>query len=124
MIKAETICSFHTRTDDGLFVVRMKEGVSETIEMARENGQALMRLLGDDAPLPLLIDFTLGSGQDSETRQYYANHSGDWCTKAAILVNSPVARVMGNIYMGLNKPKVPTRLFTLEEAAMAWLKND
>jgi hypothetical protein len=31
--------------------------------------------------------------------------------------------VLGNFYLGLNKPLVPTRLFTSEEEAQAWLRS-
>jgi len=120
----ETTTSHHTRTDDDLFIVRMKTGVYETKPEAEENGEALMELLGDDTPLPILIDFSTAGGQDIETRRFYAEKSGRWCSRAAILVGSPVSRVMGNIYIGLNKPLVPTKLFTDEEVAVRWLKNN
>ena len=124
MISKEVTTSHLTLTDDGIFRVILKEGSFETLQTAEENGQALMELKGDRPPLPILIDFSLGAGQDQAARKYYAEQSRNWCSRAAILVGSPVSRVMGNIYMGLNKPNVPTKLFTDEQTALIWLKSN
>ena len=121
MLIKETTTSILTRTDESLFIVRVKAGAYETLELAQENGKILLELKGEDPPLPILIDFSQGAGQHIDARKYYAEHSGAWCSKAAFLTNSPITRVIGNIYMGLNKPKVPTQLFNTEEAARDWL---
>jgi hypothetical protein len=42
---------------------------------------------------------------------------------AALLIGSPLTRAIGNFFMGLNKPLIPTRLFTSETEALAWLKG-
>jgi hypothetical protein len=34
-----------------------------------------------------------------------------------------VARAIGNFFMGLNKPLIPTRLFTSEAEALGWLRE-
>jgi hypothetical protein len=39
----------------------------------------------------------------------------------ALLVGSPVTRVIGNFFIGLNKPRWPVRLFRSESDALAWL---
>jgi len=118
----ETKTTFHSRSPEGIFISRMKENAMESLEDAYENGKTLLNLKGGDPKLPILVDFSKAAGQESGARKFYAENSGKWCTKAAILVSSPVSKVMGNIYMGLNKPIVPTRLFTQESEAIAWLK--
>jgi hypothetical protein len=37
------------------------------------------------------------------------------------VVSSPVSRVIGNVYLRLNRSSTPTRLFTGENDAVAWL---
>ncbi len=37
------------------------------------------------------------------------------------VISSPVSRVIGNFFMGLNKPISPTRLFTDPHKAIQWL---
>ena len=41
----------------------------------------------------------------------------------AILVGSPVSKLVGSFYVGINKPPFPTRLFTSREQALEWLRN-
>lgn len=41
----------------------------------------------------------------------------------AVIVKSPLSRVIGNFLMGLNKPEIPARLFDNEQEAIHWLKN-
>jgi hypothetical protein len=74
--------------------------------------------------MPVLIDMRLGRENDRETREYYSSSEGLRATKAlALLVESPFTRVMANFFISINKPLVPTRLFTSEDAAVAWLKT-
>jgi hypothetical protein len=41
----------------------------------------------------------------------------------ALLVGSPLSRVIGNFFIGLNKTLIPSRLFTSEPEALAWLRG-
>jgi hypothetical protein len=41
----------------------------------------------------------------------------------ALIIDSPLSRIIGNFFMGLNKPEIPARLFTSETEAISWLKQ-
>lgn len=41
----------------------------------------------------------------------------------AMLVDTPLSRTLDNFYLGLNKPPLPTRLFTTEDKGLEWLKG-
>ena len=41
----------------------------------------------------------------------------------ALVIDSGPSRVMGNFFLGLNKPRFPTKLFTSEAKAEAWLRE-
>ncbi len=41
----------------------------------------------------------------------------------ALFIGSPISKVIGNFFLGINKPPYPTRLFTTEAEALSWLKN-
>jgi hypothetical protein len=43
--------------------------------------------------------------------------------RMAIIVGNPVTRLLGNFFLVVTKPKYPTRLFTDEPAARAWLRT-
>ena len=42
---------------------------------------------------------------------------------AAMLINSPVQRIMGNFFLAVNKPQIPLKLFTSTENAIEWLQQ-
>ena len=44
-------------------------------------------------------------------------------TAVALVVDTPVSRVLGNFYLGLSKPHIPSRLFNDEAEALDWLKR-
>ncbi len=47
----------------------------------------------------------------------------DSLATAALIVSHPVSRIIGNFYMGINKTKMPVRMFTRTEDAKKWLKD-
>lgn len=61
---------------------------------------------------------------DREARRFFA---GPECAKAesaaALVIGSPITKAIGNFFLGLNKPIIPTRLFTNEADAIVWLKT-
>ena len=44
-------------------------------------------------------------------------------TSAAILIDSALSRMIGNVFITFNKPMFPTRLFISETEAIEWLKG-
>jgi hypothetical protein len=60
---------------------------------------------------------------DSKTREYAAAQYRPHVAGTAILMDSKFTSYFANIFLKFNKPKVPTRLFTEEHAAIAWLKE-
>ena len=70
------------------------------------------------------IDMTAISEISKEARDYFANERTASIQRAtALLISSPVSRVIGNFFMGLNKPISPTRLFTDPREAIKWLQT-
>ncbi|GAB4130959.1 MAG: hypothetical protein Fur0041_00740 [Bacteroidia bacterium] len=41
----------------------------------------------------------------------------------ALLVHNAASKLVGNIYISFNKPKMPTRLFTDRDKALKWLRD-
>jgi hypothetical protein len=71
-----------------------------------------------------LVNITNVKSVNREARQYYSSEDADRAYKAvALIVNSPVSKMLGNFFMGLNKPPMPLKLFNLEEDGIAWLKG-
>ena len=99
-------------------------GDQMTEELAKENvdAQERVRDMANKAKTRVLIDMTALSEISKEARDYFANERTASIQRAtALLISSPVSRIIGNFFTGLNKPISPTRLFTDPHKAIQWL---
>ena len=95
-----------------------------TVELAKENVDAQERLRDSVKKVKtrVLIDMTSTTEISKEARDYFANErTGSIQRATALLIGSPVSRVIGNFFLGLNRPVSPTRLFTDPHKAIQWL---
>nr|WP_187262283.1 hypothetical protein [Pontibacter beigongshangensis] len=68
-----------------------------------------------------MFDITKVKKSTKEARDFMANEGNEQVTASAILVTSPVLRMMANFYISVNKPKNPSRMFTDKREALEWL---
>jgi hypothetical protein len=119
----ESKAQFASLDAEGILHVTAKPGAS----IALEDAQEIMRLLGvlgAGRPRPSLIDLTGMKAMSREARTYFAGpETGKIEKAAALLITSPLGRALGNFFMGLNKPIIPTRLFTSQDQALVWLRG-
>lgn len=81
---------------------------------------------GKGKKILLLIDLRelKGFTLDREARLYMAGNEAKKVIHAfAFLIGSPVSKIIGNFFMGVNKPIFPVQLFTSEAKAVDWLKT-
>jgi hypothetical protein len=108
--------------EDGVLRGECFEGVEETLEDAKEQ-IALQRKMLDGTRLPFLMDIRRVRSLSLEARAYFAGvESAQVFRATALLVSSPLSRAIGNFFLGLNRAQMPTRLFTSEDEALAWLR--
>jgi hypothetical protein len=72
-------------------------------------------------PRPMLVDMTGTGALTRAARVVFAEES--FASKIALLGKSAVDRVIANFALGVSPVPVPTRFFTAEPAALAWLRN-
>ncbi|MEH2551642.1 thiamine monophosphate synthase [Bradyrhizobium sp. AZCC 2262] len=85
---------------------------------------ANLRELIGDVKIPVFVDGTNLLSMSAGARTYHTSSEGTHNIKAtAILANSLMAKVTATLYMGLNKPPQPTRVFTDKQEAFAWLQQ-
>ena len=109
--------------DDGIVRSTVLPGTEETLADAIENVRAGGQLLGG-RPRLVLDDSRHIKSIDREARAYYAGpESTRMVLAAAVLIGSPIQRIIGNFFLKLNQPPFPARLFTSEAEALAWLKS-
>ena len=109
--------------EDGIARVVFLPNAVVTLEAAKEHFAACVES-AQGRRVPVLGHVEGIKSVDREARQYFAGEEASRVTRAsAILVGSPVARVVGSFFVGLNKPSFPVRLFTSESEAIEWLKG-
>jgi len=89
-----------------------KENIAALVEVSK--GKRVL-LLADSRPLKSIT---------REAREYFAGKKAAKVENAcALLIGSHVSKIIGNFFLGINKPSYPTRLFTSETQAIEWLKG-
>ena len=108
----------------GIVVTRIGAGVQQSIDDARENLAATVRACGPQKR-PLLVDISRCRPLEPEVRHYYTGKVlvDSFLALALVVEATPFGRMMGNIYLRVARPGVPTRLFPDEASALAWLKS-
>jgi hypothetical protein len=111
------------KLDDGILytlcfpetTMELKDGIDST---------RISLKMVNEVPLPLLCDLSEVTKMTIECRKHFSGkeHAKSF-SKAALLVSSPISRIIGIFFMGLNKPMKPTILFTDKSKAIKWLKS-
>ena len=98
-------------------------GAEVTLDDAKEN-LAITAQLSGGRRMPVLVDLRAVRSQSPEARAFFAGPEGASVSSAvALLISSPLSRVLGNFYLGFNRPLTPTRLFTDAAEAESWLRT-
>lgn len=93
-----------------------------TLKMA-EDGVRLRLEMCHYKPYPILSDCRRIKYCDQETRQFLASpESTALITAGAFLIGNSLQKVLANFFLMINRPKVPTRVFTCEAEALEWLQ--
>lgn len=80
--------------------------------------------LGGFKKFPILIIAGKHSLADKEAREFAASKEGTkYAVSVAFVVKNLAQKILGNAYIKINKPIVPTRIFDSEEKAVEWLKT-
>jgi hypothetical protein len=109
--------------EDGIARTSVKSGISITLAHALENSNVVNSLLSDKK-FPILIDSRNIRSMSYEARRHFSVRDRETRTNAfGIIIGSNISRVLGNFYLGINKPVVPTKLFYNEDDAINWLKQ-
>ncbi|BDU26323.1 hypothetical protein [Flavobacterium sp. GSB-24] len=108
--------------EKGILFFEYKPNTAIDLEVA-------MRVVADriafqnERQLPVFCDTRGIVSIDKAARDYLAK-SGSLLAKAVALIGSEnVSMTMSTFYLEINKPSVPTRIFTVEQEAMDYLKS-
>jgi len=112
-----------TYTDDGILYTDCFPNTIMTLVDGKESTRISAEMV-NFTPRPLLCDLTNVVSMTQDCRKHFASadHAATF-SKCALIVTSPISRVIGNFFLGLNKPLKPTRLFTNKEEGLKWLRE-
>ncbi|MBL4754294.1 MAG: hypothetical protein JKY52_11970 [Flavobacteriales bacterium] len=109
--------------EDHIYRLIHLKGKRGTLATAKEELR-IHRELSGGMQLPLFADLRMMKNASPEARDY-GNSEAVISTYAAvgILIGSNLTRIMGSMFIRINKPSYPVRMFTIEEDALAWLQQ-
>jgi hypothetical protein len=109
--------------EDGIIRCIVLPTPKHKLEDAKENVAVISKLAGQKKR-PVLVDARQVKSIERESRAYYA---GQECAKVqsavAFLISSYISKIIGNFFLGFNKPLFPINIFTSQAEAIEWLKG-
>jgi hypothetical protein len=106
---------------DGIVQLVWAPQTTVLIEDATAALEAMAKLTGGRRS-PLLVYMHDTGSLDRPTRAELTRRS-DLQSAVALIVGTPLTRMMANFFLSVNKPQFPTRLFDNEESAVPWLQG-
>lgn len=108
--------------EEGILYLEVKETDIFEIHMAKECVKSLVEFT-DNKPYPCLMSVLKIKGISKEAREYFANEGDAHLIANAMLIKSPIMKMISNFYIMVNKPRKPTRMFTEKAQALEWLSQ-
>ena len=101
-----------------LFHLTVTPGAEVELADAEEN----LAHIPNEGRWGVLVDSRGLKSMSAAARRRYGVHTGG-AVALAIVIDSPVSRIIGNFFLRFNSPAYPSRLFTDIDAARAWLEE-
>jgi hypothetical protein len=109
--------------EDGILFALYKKDAVIGLQAAKEL-VALRKNISKGASYPCLIYIKNIKAMSKEARTYFAGQEAtEGIIKGAFVTDSTFTMVMGNLFLTLDKPLVPSKLFTNKKEAIEWLKK-
>jgi hypothetical protein len=107
---------------DGILVYDPVPGLVLTYAVALQVLEVGLQI--NDGPKPTMVLMQDIARVDREARALFASEEYMRLScQTALVVGSPVSRVIGNFFVGLNRPKYPHKIFDDPELALEWLRG-
>jgi hypothetical protein len=108
--------------DDGILFCAYEKKIVLDLETAKQCVAARISF-SEEKPSLVCIDMTGIKSASKAAREYLANEGTQFIKAGALITDSALTKMLGNIFLSINKPEVPTRMFSDEVAARTWLKK-
>lgn len=120
-----TVNTSYFLVDDDIVIVFPEVGSRDDGASAKENVDFQMSYAESRGKkLGFVVVVTSLTSQDAEARRVYAEGMlPERCFGAALVVEHPLSRAIASFFMGLSKPKIPTRPVRSIDEAIALLRT-
>ncbi len=111
-------------SDPDIMIIVARKGTMDNFKDASENVayyHSYARSLGKPCGSVVIMSNMLS--QDAEARRAYTTLDPALIYGGALVVGNPLSRALGSFFVGLNRPRVPTKLFDSVENGVQWLKT-
>ena len=110
--------------DDGIIRVTAYPTAGRTPTDAEESLAAIAQLCQGQAH-PVLADIRNSQAPTSreERQTYVRSETARRIIALALVVESPLSRIIASFFLGISKLPCPTQVFTSEEKAIHWLRG-
>lgn len=109
--------------NDGICYTVVRPNIIVNLQDAEENSCSIKKISGDII-YPILVNLKEIQSISKEARDHFSmQNRAPGVNAIAMLIRTPVSRVIGNFFLGINRSAVPTKLFTVENDAVLWLKQ-
>lgn len=106
--------------EDGIIRIKTFPNSQMNLDDAKEGSRFVDKLRKGKGSV-IFIDMRETASMDRESRKYYSELESN--IAVALLVESPLSKIIGNFFVGLNKTSYPLKIFSSEEKALDWLKG-
>ena len=110
------------REEEGILYCEFADNLEVTLEVAKVCVAARIGF-SKEKSYPALIYMKGIKSVTKEAREYMAKEGVQLLTAGALVISSPLSKVIGNLFLRINKPPIPTQIFTNEKEAKKWLKK-
>lgn len=112
---------FKTWLTGNIIYTEVKLNAVIDLEAAKNNTEMVRKLSGEKK-YPLLVDLNNIKSITKEAREHFSMKGRDsYINSLAMVIKSPISRMIGNYFINLSSPTVPTKLFNSKEKAIKWL---
>jgi hypothetical protein len=111
-------------SDPDILIIVPREGTMDNAKDARENVvyfHSYARSLGKPCANVVIMAHMLS--QDAEARRAYQEMDTNLFYAGGLVVEDALSRALGSFFVGLSRPRVPTRLFDSVGKAIEWIKT-
>lgn len=109
--------------EDGILFSIHSKKVAINLEIAKICVEDRLKV-SEGRTMPILTDGRYVKAIDKAARDYLSN--GDaikGVSAGALIVRNEIQRLLGSVFISINEPPLPTKLFTNIDSAVVWLKN-